>query len=72
MPETRPFTWQQIKKDYPEFFAWIETQDPTAVRGLVTIDSYNSWKAAYGQYLSQQQALLASMETPTQDPEATA
>lgn len=66
MADNRPFTWQQVQKDYPEFMAWIRTQSPKNLAGPVDVDEYNSYKAGYGAYLAEQQAQLAAMETPTE------
>lgn len=70
MPTNRPFTWQQVAQDYPEFMAWVRTQSAKNLAGPVDIDEYNSYKAAYGAYLTQQQQQLTAMEAPA--PDATA
>lgn len=59
MPTQRPFTWQQVQQDYPDFMAWIRTQSPKQLAGPVDTDEYNYWKTAYGEYLAQQQALMS-------------
>ena len=67
MPSNRPFTWQQVQQDYPEFMAWIRTQSPKNMAGPVDVAEYNAYKVAYGEYLAQQQAQLQAMGdgTPT-------